>query len=240
MKPVSALFAALGLLATMPVLAQSDTVTRHPVLDAALSRSEITTEESEWRFTVTMNNADGVMVGRFDGTRPEGERWQLLSPTLDELSDMQSGMWTGLQEPDENEEDSGLFFSAGDSEIVPGSLTLAEETGDALVFNFEPQMDEDDMAMAGNIVGALTVSRDRLAVTRLRIWAPESFKPHFAVRLHSFDMVQEFDQLDGLPAPVLTRMSQEISGSAAFQSFDQSFELAFSEIEYLGAAEPAR
>ena len=240
MKSVSALLAVASLLIAAPALAQSEPAPLHPVLDAALARSVVSTQESEWRFTVTMNNEDGVIVGRFDGTLPEGERWQLVSPTLEELSDMQSGMWSGLQEP-EDDEDAGLFFSAGDSDIVPGSLTLAEDSGDALVFRFEPQMDEDDMAMAGNIVGALTVSRDSLAVTQLRVWAPDSFKPHFAVRLNSFDMVQEFHQLDGLPAPVLTRMSQQISGSAAFQSFEQSFELAFSEIEYLGeVAQPSR
>ncbi|OLF73175.1 hypothetical protein AWH62_09560 [Maricaulis sp. W15] len=234
MKSVSVLLAAASVLFSAPALGQSGMAPVHPVLDATLSRSAVPTDKSEWRFTITMTNEDGVMVGRFDGTRPEAERWQLVSPALDDLSEMQSGMWTGLQEPDEDEDDSGLFFSADGSDIVPGSLTLADEAGDRLVFNFDPQLDEDDQAMADHVQGALTVSRDQLAVTQLRVWAPESFKPHFAVRLNRFEMVQQFDQLDGLPAPVLTRMSQEISGRAAFQTFEQSFELTFTDIEYLG------
>jgi hypothetical protein len=208
----------------------------HPVLETALTRPSITVDERDWRFIVTMTNEDGAMVGRFDGTRPEGARWELVSPTLDELSDMQAGMWTGLQEPDDDDEDSGLFFSADDSDIAPGSLELAEETADHLVFSFRPDFEGEEAAMAEHVRGALTVAREDASVTRLRMWAPESFKPHFAVRLTQFDMVQEYTAIDGLPAPVLTHLRQSISGRAAFQSFDQSFELAFSEIEFLGGA----
>jgi len=242
MKSLVTIIAAICVFVGSSALAQVQVSDVHPELDAVLSRGAITTNETEWRYLVTMTSDDGVMVGRFDGTLAEGERWQLLSPTLEDLSDLQEGMWSGLQESGDGEdtEGGGLFFSTDDSDIVPGSLRLAEDGESRLVFSFQPQMDEDEMEMGEHIRGALTVSRDPLAITRLRMWAPEGFKPHFAVRLHTFDMVQDYVQLDGLPAPVLTNLSQEISGSAAFQSFDQSFELAFTEIEYLGSAEQAR
>ncbi|WP_417486388.1 hypothetical protein [Maricaulis sp.] len=233
MLRITALVSAACLLAA-PLASAQDAASRHPVLEQALSQAPIIVDEREWRFLVTMTSDDGTMIGRFDGTRPDGERWSLVSPEQDALSDLQAGMWTGLQEPDEDGEDSGLFFSADDSDITPGSLELTEETADHLVFNFRPQFDGEEAAMAEHVRGALTVSRQGASVTRLRMWAPESFKPHFAVRLNEFDMVQEYTAIDGLPAPVLTHLRQSISGRAAFQSFDQSFELAFSEIEFLG------
>lgn len=236
MTLISATCVLAATLAASPASSQ-DGPSVHPVLETALSRAPAATDETQWRFVVTMTSGDGTLVGRFDGTRPDGQRWELVSPTEDDLSDLQSGLWSGLQEPDEDEdEDSGLFFSVAGSGILPGSLELAEQTSDDLIFDFRPDLDADEAAMADYIRGALTVSRDSASVTRLRLWAPESFKPHFAVRLNRFDMIQEFSALEGLPAPVLTRMSQVISGRAAFQSFDQSFDLAFSEIEFLGGA----
>ncbi|WP_300528380.1 hypothetical protein [Maricaulis sp.] len=240
MKAVSVLFAAASLLTAPAALAQN----AHPLLDAALARGLDETEASAWRYTVTATTQDGVMVGRFDGAQPIGQEWTLVSPAEADLSDFQSEIWTGFSRRGENADEaaegygSGLFFSVDDSDIVPGSFSLAEEAADLLVFSFEPQLEgNEEIDMAEHLSGALTVSRDPAVVTQLRMWAPESFKPHFAVRLNTLDIVQEFTQLDGMPAPVLTRLSQTIRGSAAFQEFDQSFELVFSEIEYSGPVE---
>lgn len=243
MKSVSVLLAAASLFATPAALAQ----TLHPVLDRALSQGVAETEASAWRYTVTVTSGDGVMVGRFDGARPQGEEWALVSPPEEELSEFQAELWSGFNDRDGGEDEdeggdgsaegygSGLFFSVDDSDIVPGSLALAEEAADALIFSFAPQLEgREEIDMGEYLTGALTVSRDPAVVTRLRMWAPESFKPHFAVRLNTLDIVQDFTTIDGLPAPVLTRLSQTIRGSAAFQDFDQSFELVFSEIEYSG------
>ncbi len=240
MKSVSVLFAAACVLWAPAALAQSV----HPLLDTALARGLDETEASAWRYTVTATTQDGVLVGRFDGAQPIGEEWTLVSPAEDELSDFQSEIWSGFSRRGENADEaaegygSGLFFSVDDSDIVPGSFALAEEAADALVFSFQPQLEgREEIDMGEYLTGALTVSRDPAVVTQMRMWAPESFKPHMAVRLNTLDIVQEFTQFDDLPAPVLTRLSQTIRGSAAFQAFDQSFELVFSEIEYSGATD---
>lgn len=236
MKSGSVLFAATCVLCAPAAMAQSV----HPLLDSALARGLDETEASAWRYTVTVTSADGVMVGRFDGARPEGQEWALVSPPEEELSEFQSELWSGFNDRNGEDDDaegygSGLFFSVDDSDIVPGSFALAEEAADALVFSFDPKLEgRAEIDMGEYLTGALTVSRDPAVVTRLRMWAPESFKPHMAVRLNTLDIVQDFTWIEGLPAPVLTRLSQTIRGSAAFQEFDQSFELVFSEIEYSG------
>lgn len=231
-------------LALAPAHAQE---TLHPVLAEAFANSELAAREEDWRFTLRVTNADGELVGRFDGSLAEGERWQLVSPPEGELSDMQAGLWQGFSEDGNDEDDAadddvsnGLFFSFAEADIAPDSLRLEEETGSGWVFEFEPALGDDDMDVAGHLRGRLTIGGTPAEVRELRLWAPESFKPHFAVRLQAFEMIQAYQRVDGVPAPVLTRLSQTISGSAAFQSFDQSFELAFSEIEFLGEAVSAR
>ncbi len=231
-------------LAAMPAHAQEPL---HPVLVEALANSELAAREEDWRFTLRVMNDDGELVGRFDGSLAEGERWQLVSPSEAELSEMQAGLWAGFAEEEDDEDeaddddtDNGLFFSFADADIAPGTLSLAEETGSGWVFDFEPALDDEDMDVAGHLRGRLTIGSSPTEVRELRLWAPESFKPHFAVRLNAFEMVQAYERVDGVPAPVLTRLSQSISGSAAFQDFDQSFELAFTDIEFLGEIVSAR
>ena len=255
MKSVS-LWAAAGAacvsagLAVAPVHAQE---TLHPVLVEAFANSDLAAREEDWRFTLRVTNDDGELVGRFDGSLADGERWQLVSPPEDELSDMQAGLWAGFAEDEDEDGDedgddeagdddtgNGLFFSLAEADIAPGSLSLAEETGSGWIFDFEPELGDEEMDVAGHLRGRLTIGGRPTEVQELRLWAPESFKPHFAVRLHAFEMVQAYERVDGVPAPVLTRLSQSISGSAAFQGFDQSFELAFSDIEFLGEAVSGR
>ncbi|WP_323761454.1 hypothetical protein [Maricaulis sp.] len=238
MKPVFALMVIFGWLAASSVQALQSDDPVHPILGPVLSRGDIETEESEWRYVVTLTNEDGVMVGRFDGTQPDDERWQLVSPARDQLSDTQLRMWSGLQRRDDVDEGpySGLFFSADDSDIAPGSLALDEESSDPLVFRFQPRMDDEDPAIVENLRGALTILREPGTVIQVRIWAPDSFKPHMAVRVNTFEFVEEFTVFDGIPAPVRTRLTQQVSGRAAFQVFEQNFEMTFTEIEYLGAA----
>jgi hypothetical protein len=54
--------------------------------------------------------------------------------------------------------------------------------------------------------------------------------------VNRFELEQEFAEMADLPAPVLVRIRQNIEGSAAFQTFQEGFEIGFSEIEYLGNA----
>jgi hypothetical protein len=210
-----------------------------PLVAQAFAASSVTVREEDWRFSLTLTSADGVLEGVYDGSRPEGERWVLVSPAENELEGIQEQMWAGLiedeDEEDEDGADSGLFFDAEENRVRPGSVQLIEEDATHAVFAFRPDMGEDDEGFAEFIRGSLTVSRDpALGISQYRLWAPESFKPHFAVRINAFEMVQEYRWMDGVPAPVMTRLSQQIEGRAAFQNFDQSFELVFSDIEYLG------
>jgi hypothetical protein len=94
-------------------------------------------------------------------------------------------------------------------------------------------LDAEEAEMAEHLTGVLTVSEDPARVQQISIYAEESFKPNFAVRVNAFELRQIYQQIEGLPAPVMTRMVQHVEASAAFQTFEQGVEIEFSEIEYL-------
>jgi len=223
----------------MPVHAQSGAPDDLHAFEAALDRTVPQDRDEDWRFTLTFTGAEGELVARFDGTRAEGERWQLVSPAEADLTEGQREVWDEIvtRRDDADADDGGLFFSRDDARFQPGTLDLHLQDADDVTYRFDPVLDaedEEDAAFAEYLNGEITVGRHEPGVRHVRLWAPESFKPNFAVRVRRFELVQEFADLDGLPAPVMVRMSQNIAGHAAFRSFEESFEIGFSDIEYLG------
>lgn len=232
---------AAALAAILPLaVAQADDAATSPLqpLESALERSVSADRDDDWRFVMTVTRGEGELVARFDGSRPEDERWSLVSPAEADLGDGLRALWEDLRsDDDEDDGEGGLFFSREDALFRPGSVDLHVQDADDVTYRFQPEFDEDDAdnaPFADYLQGEITVGRDRPGVRQMRLWAPESFKPNFAIRVNRFELVQEFAELEGMPAPVLVRMSQNVSGRAAFQTFEEGFEIGFSEIEYLG------
>lgn len=235
--------AALGAvcLLTLPVHAQTGADGELEALEAALGRTVTEDNDADWRFLLTFTGSAGEIVGRFDGAQPEAERWTLVSPSEAELTDAQRTIWDDVitSDDDEEEDGGGLFFDGEDALFLPGTMTLHLQDADDVTYRFQPQIDadnEEDAAFAEYLRGEITVGRYETGVRHLRLFAPESFKPNFAIRVNRFELVQEFVEMVDLPAPVLVRITQNIEGRAAFQSFEEFFEIGFSEIEYLGNA----
>lgn len=203
-------------------------------LDAAMSNSVEDGERADWRFTMTIDSADGQVVGRYDGAVSEEGSWTLVSPARDAMTEGQAAIWEDIIDPSEDEDEGGgLFFDPDDIEMEPGTFSLLSEEGARAVYAFAPLLDTDEAEFADALSGELVVDGSDPQIRQIRVFARDSFKPHMAVRINEFEIVQEYAPMDGMPAPVLQRFSQVIRGSAAFQSFEESVEIRFSEIEYI-------
>lgn len=224
---------ALSLLVFGAAITLDDTALPQPVAEA-LSASVNDGQRDDWRFSISITSGETAVLGRFDGTLPEDEQWTLISPSQEEMDDELRAIWEDIIDPSEDEDEgSGLFFSTSDFEYEPGSLNLLESNGGLSHFTFTPVLDAEEAEMAEHLTGVLTVSDDPARVQQIRIYAEESFKPNFAVRVNAFELRQYYQQFEGLPAPVMTRMVQHVEASAAFQTFEQGVEIEFSDIEYL-------
>lgn len=204
-----------------------------PVVEA-LSASVDDGHRDNWRFRMSISTGEGQLVGHFDGAQTQGQQWTLVSPAEDALDDDLRAIWEDVIDPSEDEDEgSGLFFSTSDFDYEPGTMNLIEAAGGLSHFAFTPVIETNDMDFSDHLTGVLTISDDPALVHEVRIYAEESFKPNFAVRINAFEIRQVYTQIEGLPAPVMTRSVQQFEASAAFQTMEQAVEIEFSDIEYL-------
>lgn len=228
------MFKSLLVSAAVLVAPMAQAVELPEIMETAVSAGPQSDTRDHWRFRITVEMADGPVIGRFDGAAPDGQRWDLISPSINGMTEEQSEIWSDLIEPDEDEEDAGgLFLLRGDLEHIPGSVNLLEERSGVARFGFDPQLDEDEAPFAEFVTGEYVVNTQTSNIDEIRVYARESFKPNVAMRINTFELTQNYERLDGMPGPVLTRISQNISGSMAFQRFNEVVEIHFDEIEYL-------
>jgi len=239
---MSVFAAALALVAANAAVSDFSTYPQ-PLADA-LSRTYEAPDDAVWRFTLEVSLADERMRVRFDGTQPDGQDWTLLSPAdPDTLGEELSDMWLDMNTPDDSTEEaegsvsignSGLFFDAETAAMVAGGVELVEGVTFGLSYRFDPALEggEGSDGMDEHLAGEVSIA-PLGHVQQIRIYAPASFKPNPAARVHEFEMVLGFEQIDGLPAPVMTSMSTNIDVSALFQRQQQNLAFHFSDVEYM-------
>ncbi|WP_420432040.1 hypothetical protein [Hyphobacterium sp.] len=231
---------AAAMAALMASAVHADNLSYPEPLADALAMTYETPEDAHWRFVVDITAADQTLSARFDGSRPDGEDWTLISPTDPAtLNDELSEIWVDMNTPNEAEPaegDSsigrgGLFFDAESALMVDGEVRPLGSGRYAFAPNLDPGSDEDDL-MQEHLSGELSLA-DAGHVGEIRIFAPESFKPNAAARIHTFEMVMTFDRQDGLPAPIMTSLSTHVEVSALFQRHQQRMAMRFSDVEYV-------
>ena len=126
MKDLFAATAVTVALVTFPASAQEEPAGTLQPFEAALDRTVADDRDGDWRFTLTFTGEAGELVARFDGTRPEAERWTLVSPAEAELTDDQRDIWDDVITSDDEDEEGGLFFSRDDALYRPGTLDLKD------------------------------------------------------------------------------------------------------------------
>lgn len=237
-------FSAAGALLVSSAAYSSDFSAYPQPLAEALAITYESPEDAVWHFTMDVTVQGDSMRVRFDGSQPDGSDWTLLSPSdPDALPEALADIWEDMNTPREEGEEAeggvsiggdGLFFDGETAAMVSGGIELIEGAA-APAYRFIPDLnpgEEEEDVMEEHLSAELTIAPAGYVQT-IRIFAPESFKPNPAARVHTFEMAMEFDQVDGLPAPILTRMTTDVEVSALFQRQEQSIEFRFSDVEYV-------
>ncbi len=187
-----------------------------------------------WAYTETRSGADGVEIGRYDPSAPEGLQWTLLSvdgrkPTAEELQDYAA----------ERSGDSGFFNSDGEDNddpaavVSPGTLTLLEETAAHWLLGFEPRGDDEEEArFMKKMAGTVRIAKQGRHLEYLDISARKPVSPKLGVKIREFNTRFEFARaIEGGPVvPVAFRF--RIKGRAFLAvSFDEMETVEFSDFE---------
>jgi hypothetical protein len=238
-------FAATAAALICSAAAYSDSSIHPQPVSDALAMTHDASNEAVWRFNVRVSMDDHSMDVGFNGALEDGAQWTLLSPASPEdLVDDLSDMWTDMITPDDSENaddgdggglsigsDGGLFFTAETASMVAGNVQRMAGGQYSFDPDIDPESEEND-SMAEYLDGELALASAG-HVEQIRIFAPESFKPNPAARIHAFELIMNFQHLDGLPAPVMTSMSTVVDVSALFQRQQQSVRFEFSDVEYI-------
>ncbi|XBQ15966.1 MAG: hypothetical protein ABL308_13535 [Oceanicaulis sp.] len=224
-----------------------------PMLDAALS---IETEPRKVE-RIEMRITKGEDSVRFE-TRPapdSGTTYTLLEPAEDALNEAQREIWEDARAPDEDEaaeegaeEESASLSLTGLAALRGVIGTQVSELGlqDGLhVFGFTPAglpgSDETPRAMLEALSGEVAVDPETGALAFFRFFAEDSFKPNIAARIDDFEIRQSFIHDPELGGPRPSVMTMSLSGSAAFQRFEQSMKMETLHIDWapIGEAQSA-
>ena len=190
-----------------------------------------------WAYTETRRNKDGTQVGRFDPSRPEAERWTLVSvdgraPTDEEIEEFiedkegERGFMSGDEE-DDDEEDGVRTM------VEPGSLELIEETETYWLLRFVPEADDDDEEkFLEKLNGTVRIDKAGQHLEYIDISTDKPVKPVFGVKIRDFNTRFEFGRAldEGPIVPVAFRL--RIKGRAYLAiGFDEAQIVEFSDFE---------
>jgi len=244
--------ALLAASAVSAVLAGPAAAQLPPPLDAALSAQARDVRPSSLHFQLE-TDGEGVTV-RVD-LAGEDVSYTLLEPLESDLTEAEREMWDGFLDP----EDDAFREPSGDEEasrsveflgplnlrdVVGSQAALAREANGLLIYSFTPLgfpgaqgEDRSLMAMVEHLQGEIAVDPARGEPAWLRLYSADSFKPHMAVRINAFSMRQTFTHEAAVGGPRLARVEMTVNGSAAFQAFDQSMQMAVSNMVFDGGTE---
>jgi hypothetical protein len=239
MRLILALFAAAAL--TAPAAAQLPAP-----LEAALSVETRDLAPSSLDFRLE-EDGEGVTV-RVDLSNG-AVRYTLLEPAEDSLSESQREMWDSFLDPeddmfrqdeDDGEDGGGLTGPVDLRAVVGDTAVLDREEDGLLIYSFTPQSmpggeDDDFGAMIENLSAEIAVDPARSEPAWLHIFALDSFKPHFAVRIHDLSVRQTFVHEPALEGPRMARMEMAFEASAAFQRMQQTMVMEISNMVFVEA-----
>ena len=191
-------------------------------------------DSEDWAYTETAETTDGIFVGRYDARRPDGERWTLdrvddRDPTDEERQEFIARKQKNEESKKDDEDDSV------ESMVKIQTLSLIEESDTHWVFDFEPRGDGDDEAFMEHVSGELTIAKDNLHISAIRLRNTKPFKPRFGIKVSEFFTVMQFASIsdDEQIAPI--SVDFKIKARAfALKNFEEQSKITYSDYQFVG------
>lgn len=219
------------LLVCLALIAGSFAIAEEPALVEQALQSMETTTVDDWFFTETTVSQGTTFVKHHDPTKPEGQRWTLVSvdgrePTEGERK-QQAREEAHAEEEDTDQDDDGEIRAMIDSE----SLTLVEETASHAVYRFRPVAeDEDDEKLFDHLDATLRVVKAGPYVESLEMRSREPFSPGFGVKMKEFAMRLTFAPVGPEATALPETVNIHIVGRAFLvKKVDETVEVTYSD-----------
>jgi hypothetical protein len=210
--------AALALLLTVPAVAD-DYV---DIVEQAFADLSDDYHE-EWAFTESVLEDGVTIVGRYDPRQSSNARWKLISvdgqqPTEEDIADYVDEKEDEFHDNDnknDNNNDNAVDM------VDLDTLELIEETNDAWVFSFVPDIidndDEDDEVAAKfmqHVAGTLRINRHTNSLEHIDLRNEKPIRPMLSVKISRFRTHLAFGPADGVGPIVPLSIDIEVKGRA--------------------------
>lgn len=204
--------AALALLLTVPASADNYV----DIVEQAFAELDNDYHE-EWAFTESVMEDELTIVRRYDPRQPSDTRWKLIS--VDGRSPTEEDIAAYLDEEDDE------FNEGGNDNAVDmvnlDTLALVEETDDAWVFSFVPDLidegDEDDEVATKflqQVEGTLRINRHTNSLEHIDLRNDKPIRPMFSVKISRFRTHLAFGPVAGDGPIVPLSIDVEVKGRA--------------------------
>jgi len=193
----------------------------------------------EWAFTHVETEDDVELIGRYDPSLVESERWHLISvngrePTADESTDYRRDMADEFTDDDDESDDGIIDYE---------SLVLIRDTPELRVYRFSPNFDDeveegDDVGakFLRNVEGTLSIVRDGNYVQSIELRNERAIRPIFSVKINQFLTLLQFGPTGGVGPIVPLSVEVEVKGRAAlFVKIDERESVRFMDYEWTGS-----
>lgn len=198
-------------------LSAASAASADPILDMMRSLSK---DGPVYAYEMTYSGEGVIATGMVDPSQPEGERVELYTPAVAELSDE---FKEGIQEMDA--EADGDIWCADFAEMVPANAEAAEENESSVTYEFTPKPEADadkiEQKMMKKLNGTVTLDKTDGSVLAFNMTLPAPYKPAMVAKINRFEMDASCSRApDG--RTYVQSFSFDISGSAMMQSFEET------------------
>ena len=189
----------------------------------------------EWAYTQTTVKNGVKRVATHDPTRPEGERWTLVS--VDGRPPTEKEQEKHRPSADGNKDSEDGFAAT----VEPGSLKLIKETPTHAIYSFHPASDDEhDRKFNEHMDATLRIAKaqDGPYVETLEMHSREPFSPAFSFKVNEFALVLAFAPVKGGRAVLPASVSTHIAGRAMMvKKIEETVEVTYSDFRHVAGDE---
>lgn len=209
---------SLALLATAILASPAGGQSPQASFAAAVAATEAAL--TPYRFDAEATTSRGAYALRFDPTKPEGARVSVLSAEGENAAEVAGRARDRLKESN----GQGIWC-ANDRFFTLNNLRLVREDAQSATYAFTPVpgplATSEQRAAFPQLNGEMTILKDSVDVSFVRLVAPAAFKPNPLAKVERFEMTMRCEE-----APNGRRFAAEtrtrVTGSAFGQSFDET------------------
>lgn len=190
---------------------------------------KLVTEDDQWAYTQVIRRTDrdgGDTVARFDPTKPDGAKWELIKLKGHAPSNAEADRWCRHRTGEVNQTDGRTLADLLDLERA----SICQETATSIRFKVPLKKNTIARVPTENFVAYAEINRADQSIQRFSIFLQQSVRMiGGAAELQSAQGEVTFDTVDQSTSTRPTRIVASGTGQALFKRVNRSAEILYTD-----------